>query len=345
MTQRYIRKVIRIRAEDSPNVRLALAQIASGMQPTNEIVIPGVLSWLEYRKRRQIWDKIQQCVCLDANFYEGAEIKLFPNEWLQRAQSIADVLPRYTHPRDVPRALLAGRVLRSGNLWMGVDPGEGGDDTAWCVGDQLGILKLESYKTPDTDVIPSTTLALMREFAIPAEHVGFDRGGGGKQHADRLRAQGYNVKTIGFGEKVAIDPTRQIVTEEEEFDVLEMKYEYKSRRVQLFGEASKLLDPTPLLQEDGSFKAPPGYGIPNEFGELIRQLSLIPKLFDSEGRMDIPPKQKRDAKDLRITLKDILGRSPDQADAFVVMVSMMSTPAEEQPFVVASRIGKKPQPS
>jgi hypothetical protein len=38
------RKVIRIRAEDSPNVKLALDQRRLGLPITNKSVIPGVLT-------------------------------------------------------------------------------------------------------------------------------------------------------------------------------------------------------------------------------------------------------------------------------------------------------------
>jgi hypothetical protein len=40
---KYFRRVIRIKAEDSPNVRYALAQIAAGKKPTGEVILPGVL--------------------------------------------------------------------------------------------------------------------------------------------------------------------------------------------------------------------------------------------------------------------------------------------------------------
>ena len=86
---RYYRKIIKIRAEDSPNVRLALEQQRLGIIPTNEILVPGVLTWTECCKRRATWDAIRQCIGLDAEFYEGAELLLFPPEWLNRAEQLA----------------------------------------------------------------------------------------------------------------------------------------------------------------------------------------------------------------------------------------------------------------
>ena len=42
----------------------------------------------------------------------------------------------------------------------------------------------------------------------------------------------------------------------------------------------------------------------------------MPEWHDAEGRVYLPPKQKKHgAKDSTVTLKDLLGRSPDRADA------------------------------
>jgi hypothetical protein len=49
---RYYRKIIRIRAEDSPNVRRAMEYVKVGRKPLGEIVVPGVLTYDDYKKRR-----------------------------------------------------------------------------------------------------------------------------------------------------------------------------------------------------------------------------------------------------------------------------------------------------
>src|SRR5437667_99689 len=92
MLQVYHRRVIRIPAEDSPNVRLGLAQRARGIEPTHEVLIPGMLTLAEYDLRRATWDKRRQCVGLDARFWEGAELLLFPPERLARAAAVARLL-------------------------------------------------------------------------------------------------------------------------------------------------------------------------------------------------------------------------------------------------------------
>src|SRR6266446_8686061 len=109
----FHRRVIHVRAEDSPNVRYALAQIAKGIKPTDEVLVPGILTWGEYKFRRATWDKVRQCIGLDGRFYEGAEVLLFPPEWLTRAADVARSL--VGKPRKVEA--------------IGIDTGEGGDLT------------------------------------------------------------------------------------------------------------------------------------------------------------------------------------------------------------------------
>lgn len=288
---RYYRKVIKIRAEDSPNVRYALAQQAQGIAPTNEIVLPGVLAWDEYQKRRETWDSIRQCIGLDAEFYEGAELLLYPPEWLNRAERIAAELPQ--------------RKAQT----IGVDPAEGGDSTAMAAVDEQGLIELVSKKTPNTAVITGEVLAFMQRHQVAAENVLFDRGGGGKQHADRLRQQGYPVRTVAFGESLVPEIRRGLSPVAQRKEQREEHYAYKNRRAQMYGLLSERLDPTNS-----------GFGLPAKYGELRRQLAPIPRQYDSEGRLTLPPKSKRDKNDKRQTLTDLIGCSPDEADALVLAV-------------------------
>jgi len=185
----YRRKTIQIKAEHSPNVRLGLIQADKGKTPTDEILIPGVKGYGEYIDDRKYWDKIQQCVSLDAEFYEGEEIKLFPADRMVLASTAAgEAGQRYGARRK-------GRTI-------GCDPGEGTANTSWTVGDEHGFIEQINKKTIDTSVIVDVTVRLMREYGVTPENVLFDRGGGGKQHADSLRRSGYNVRTVGFGETV-----------------------------------------------------------------------------------------------------------------------------------------------
>lgn len=294
----YLRRVIRISADDSPNVR-------SGRED-----YPNVLTREEYDQRRATWDPIRQCIGLDGLFYEGAELLLFPPHWLDESHRAA--------------ANLRGRY-RTGKA-MGVDPGEGGAETAWCVVDELGILELVHRRTPNTAEIPNTTLLLMNKYNVPAERVVFDRGGGGKQHADTLREAGYRVRSVGFGEHPTLEIKRGLHMVEERKEIAEERSVYTNLRVQMYHETSQLIDPTEviLLNARGAVgprqQATSVFGIPAEYTELRRQLAVMPKWTNEEGKYWMPPKSKRDQKDQRKTLEEILGCSPDQADALVLGV-------------------------
>ena len=292
------RKVVKIRAQDSPNVRRGLFEADHGMRITNKIIVPGVKSYAEYLENRATWDKVQQCVSLDAEFYKGAEAFLVPQAWLDRAA-------RLLRDRD--------RVAKA----MGVDPAEGGDKTSITIVDELGVLFQANLLTPDTTAVVDQVLKLMDRFKVPARKVLFDRGGGGKQHADRLRRMGHMVKSVGFGESPTIEPksAKTLVTERKE--IREEHYVYKNLRAQMYGETSLLLDPGYYTN---------GWAIPVEYAELRRQLSVMPKWYDEEGRLYLPPKQRKptDKGTLeKVTINQLVGHSPDEADSCVLAVHAM----------------------
>ncbi len=294
----FYRKVIRIKAEQSPNVRLAQAQIARGEKPTNEILIPGLVDWQTYQKRRATWDKVMQCIGLDAEFYEGPETLLFPPEWLNDAENRAVALEGKTRKAEV----------------IGCDPAEGGDKTVWSICDKYGVIAIESLSTEDTDTIPGKTLALMHQYTVAAKDVLFDAGGGGKQHADRLRAQGHNVRAIAFGGSASPEKRRGIHTLEHRKLDDETRYIYKNRRAEMYGLLSMRLDPEAEIP----------FAIPQKFTELRRQLAPIPKRWTDEGRLILPPKRKPSPDSTIETLIDLIGCSPDEADATVLAVFGLS---------------------
>jgi hypothetical protein len=306
---RYYRRVIKVRAEDSPNVRFALAQMAAGIAPTLEVLVPGLVTYTDYLHRRATWLPERQCVGLDAEFYEGPEQLLFPPAWLNRANEIA------ARHRGMHRTAKG----------IGIDPAEGGDKTSMAAVDQLGLIELSSKKTPDTSVITGEAIAFMRKHGVSPERVCFDRGGGGKEHADRLRQMGYNVKTVAFGEQVTLELRRSMVLFPERLDNREEKYAYVNRRAEMYGELSLLLDPA----SEG-----PGFAIPafdggvvfgRVYEELRHQLSAIPRKWDNEGRMRLPPKNRAGTGDRgEKSLVEIIGHSPDEADALVLAVHAMT---------------------
>lgn len=304
---RLHRRVIKIKATDSPNVRYALAEQSAGRRPSGRIILPGPLTWQDYLVRRATYDEIRQCVSLDAEFYEGGDVLMFPPQWLNRAEEVA---------RRVPR-LRAARAI-------GVDPGEGKSDTAFAAVDERGIIELKAYKTPDTDRIVNDVIAFGARHAAPPENWMLDRGGGGKQIADRLRNKGYPVRTVPFGEMLHAEPKRGITTLPQKIDIREEHYTYKTRRSQMYGELRELLDPANGTE----------FGIPAEYTELRRQLAPLPLLFDGEGRLDLIPKNRPtiqrkwaelSGKEMpkKPTMVELIGCSPDEADAVVLAVHGM----------------------
>ena len=307
---RFYRKVFKIRADDSPNVRYALAEVASGKAPSHRVILPGVVTYHEYLKRRATWDRVKQCVGLDGEFYEGAENLLYPPQWLNLAERFWEDLKR----RGVTRKAKAA----------GVDPAEGGDQTALAAVDEYGLIELLSLKTPDTNIIVGMVRSFIERHGILANRVMIDRGGGGKQLADRLIAQGLKVRTVGFGESVAPELRRRLTLLEEKRDEQAERYRYKNRRAEMYGDLSVMLEP----DEFGNvhFALPPGTE-GSEYIELRRQLAPIPKWYDEEGRLYLPPKQRKpsDTKSSdKVTMQSLLGCSPDAADALVLAVFGMS---------------------
>lgn len=301
---RMYRKVIQIRAVDSPNVQLGMFAEERGL-PIPPPRIPGLLPYDEYIKRRTTWNPILQTVSLDAEFYEGAEVKMYPPAWLAASGTYANSISGRKGPRI-----------------LACDGAEGGDDTVWTVIDDLGILDIIVKKTPNTTVIHDTTLNLMKVWNIAPADVYFDQGGGGTPQVDFLRRTlglqtGDGFNTIAFG-ATASDPNRfkRMRTSRQKATAAEHSGSYKNRRAEMFGLLRELLDPG---ISDRKFGIPFGSNSPDcPYKELRRQLSLIPFSLDSEGKMVLPPKRKR--KENELSLTEIMGRSPDHSDSLVMAV-------------------------
>jgi hypothetical protein len=160
------------------------------------------------------------------------------------------------------------------------------------------------------------TKFLMKKHGIEPGNVAFDRGGGGKEHADRLRAEGYKVRTVGFGEP-ATDVKKYehgMKSKDHRIDVDETRYEHKNRRSEMYWNVRMLLDP---VQN-------PKFGIGVEFTTIREQLGPIPFLLEGEGRIYLPPKYKKNKDSKEVTLTELIGHSPDEADALVLAVFAMT---------------------
>lgn len=296
----FHRKVIQIKAQYSPNVMLGMAQVKAGKEPTHEMLVPGVKTYREYLMNREMWTPIQQCVALDAEWYEGAEVKMYPPIWLNKAQVLA-----------------VEGVARRGDKVMGVDTAQGGDNTAWAIGDDAGLIALRSMKTPDTSKIPGKTLAFALEYGVDPKNILFDAGGGGQQHVDYMRSQGHKVRAVAFGGAASPEKKRGRTLLDQRKEQDEVRYIYKNRRAEMYNLLRLKIDP-----------ANEGWAMPAEIineprsdgGPSLReQLSHIPLDYDGEGRLVMLPKTKQDPNSEKRCLVDIIGCSPDEADAAVLL--------------------------
>lgn len=295
----YYRKVIQIKAERSPNVRLAEAEIALGKKPSHREVVPGVMSYKEYRRRRATWDPHKQSVGLDAEFYEGEDIKMYPMDWLEGAHAQSETL--YMNK--------VNRHIES----IGVDVAEGGDSTVWTTGDKHGIVDQISKKTKNTSDIFGTTVSLIENTGVDPRNVVFDLGGGGKEHVDYLNDRGYPVRGVYFGSAPTPDPDSHDASKTS-------KGGYKNRRAEMYGLLRNRIKPGPDKEV---------FGIPRELEELTTQLKPIPLWYDSEGRIYLPPKNKPNQGYTGVTLVQLIGHSPDEADSCVLMVYGLEYPVYE----------------
>lgn len=319
----YDINVIKIPASLSPNVRLAQAEVRAGKPMSRRIIVPGCMDIDDYNFRMKTYDPVKKAAGLFAEFYEGEEVRVFPQEWLMHSQIRGDAL--LGKPRMDRRTL-------------GIDPAEGGDNTVWTVVDELGLIEQCALRTTNTAMIKGRTLALMKKHNIKPEDVIFDRGGGGKEHADYMRDAGYAVRSIGFGESPS-DPDEHLTgwTDPEDRSMLkEERYVYKNKRAQFYGCLRERMNPDRYLNvklddngeplEDLPLQrnADVVFGIPSKYTELIRQLSPLPLLYDGEGRMYLPPKDNPSPTYKGVTIKKLLGSSPDESDSLVLAVFALS---------------------
>lgn len=322
----YYIKTLQIKVEDSPNVRFAQWEQEQGRPVSNKLIVPGIIDYQTYIKRRKTLNPKEQCESLDADWYEGADLRLIPKEWLYG-------------PTDKPDlGALAFNRVRAANAirYIGCDPGEGGDDTCWVVGGRHGIDDVVSMKTPDTNKVIAVTMDLAFKWKVEWENIVFDEGsgGGGRIHIDRFWANGRKVRGVGFGASPQLELRRGMTYFDEKKNVRADKYAFVHCRDEMAMDIRLLLE----RDTDGNYITQDsraqinGFGIPDrpECQELIRQLLLIPFDTDGEGRMKLPSKRNPlDSRDPK-TLVYIIGHSPDQFDAFCLMVyGMMHKPPQQ----------------
>lgn len=317
----FHRRCLKITAKDSPNVIEGLGQQTRKEPQTGITIIQGVLGWFEYLGRLATFTKQEKCESLDAEWYAGPELKLVTPEWFEHAYSYAALRP-------LPKGTIK---------YLGIDPAEGGDDTAWVVIDKHGVLQIVSIKTSDTNIIFGKTIELMKQWDILDVNVCFDRAVG-KAQADRLRAAGFpGVRTVDFG-VIKAEPKRGIRTFPDKREIVETKGEFKSRRSEMYWEIREVLSRPLTFSEDPEVQAAiesvartqgraekPSFALPkNMCTELVREIACVPLKYDDLGKFKLIPKQDEkddpDKPENQETFRYLLGRSPDQADAFALAI-------------------------
>jgi hypothetical protein len=303
-TANLLRKVIHIDGRDSPNVKAGLRWKEKGNIGPPPILIPGLLTYDEYLRREATWDEVKRTTRLYGKFYEGDQALLFPMSWLDTAMD----------PRRWDEVMRIQRTVEA----IGLDVAAGGaDKTCWTLIDYRGVIDQVVMDLSNTMEIAGRTIRMIEQHQVPAGRVAIDAGGGGKQISDRLREQGYYVTSIHFGE-AADDPQA-----------------YKNRRAELYGNLRRLIDPQ---REVGGFLLPP------DSAELRQELVVLPLQYDSEGRLYLPPKDRISTNSTQtITIRQLLGRSPDRADSLALAAWALRQPCafSSRPLICSGEPGDR----
>ena len=300
------RKVIHISGERSPNVEYARAHIELGRAGPAPLVTPGILSYSDYLAHEVNWPPDRVRTRLLGLFPDEADERLFPGEWLDIAQQLGRLLRE--RPADPPRTRPFDRFFS-----LGVDVASGGaDETVWVVLGRYGVREIVAKRTPDTSVIANITIRLMRRYNIWGNAVAFDAGGGGQQIVDGMRSRlNYQLKTVEFGAR-SNKPAA-----------------YLNRRAELYGELRKALEPKRRVRQLLELPAAQWtrkqhcLALPPDEGLLREELAVLPKCYDGEGRLRLPPKSRPrgggDHGEHEPSVREMLGgRSPDRADALAL---------------------------
>ncbi|HVC95499.1 MAG TPA: hypothetical protein VND64_17520 [Pirellulales bacterium] len=320
---RLYRKVIHVSGEQSPNVLFARSHIAAGRAGPPPVVAPGILTYADFQARQANLpcDKVR--TRLLGLFPDEADERLFPSEWLDIAQKLGAELQRLIAIVEAERAAANERddgglpTSRSGIPYrfdhpysIGIDVASGGgDETVWVVLGRYGVREIVAKRTPDTSEITGVTMRLTRKYHIWPGAVAFDAGGGGQQIADNISdRERWDLRIVAFGE-TARKPAM-----------------YRNRRAELYGELRNALEPKRLARAMLKLPVerwPPKkrcLSIPPDDAKLREELAVLPKSYDGDGRLRLPPKSRSPGGDRREpTVRELLGgRSPDRADALVL---------------------------
>jgi hypothetical protein len=315
---RLERRVIHVSAEDSPNVKVGRARAKRGLPPVD--LVPGIINYLDYQRFMRIWPAHKRRWGLDGLFPDESTNRLFPKEWMELAHGLYEILRRHN-----AELIAKGRRPKYGwPLALGVDCGRSklGDLTSFTVVGRYGWVFSLSKHIHDTMETYRTILKLARRFKIAPEFIALDQAIGGPI-ADQLRSRReWDVADVNFGAKDSID-----------------REKYENMRAHMYGEVAAAMELRYREDEQGQQRLrgrlqkmlitdpdrwPKGWmcvAIPREETELVRELLVLPRQHSQRtGALLLPPKEPRPGKSRagEFCLRELLGRSPDRGDSFVL---------------------------
>jgi len=316
-------KVIHIDGARTPNVSAGRKWERLGRKGPCPVPIPGIMSYASFVAYENEWDAYNRRTRLRGLLPEGDEASVWvPEAWLREGFKLWHEIDHEWRAANLPR-------------WLGVDASHGRRDlVCWVVVDAWGIVEVrvmdpeamrDRYGQPDTVRMLEVTRELMTRHVIPAGRVAVDAGGGGQDAVgDPMRRDGQVVQLVDFGSAASRRRRRQ----------------YKNRRAEMYGLLSGVCDPSRWrrVEEGGRWERCWAMPSDEQCLALAEELPMVPKRYDREGKMYLPPKDKRVPESREQTLVEILGHSPDRSDGAALAVWAMlggpPRPTVDRPLVL-----------
>jgi hypothetical protein len=178
-------------------------------------------------------------------------------------------------------ALYEGSVpIIAGTLWAFCDFAGGGDFNALALFDgNVGWIE-DDWREKDTMASVGRFIGHFKRLGLSGWQIGGDQGFGGAL-MDRMAEQGWHLKRVRNG-----DPAKA-------------KKDFFNADAERWSLVGKLIENKQIIIRDRD---------PERLERLVKQLTSRQKIYDSDGRERLEPKDK---------LKSRTGWSPDLADAFV----------------------------
>lgn len=193
------------------------------------------------------------------------------------------------------RSCEARKIETEDGVHLGVDPARyGADYTAWCLRKGWRVLAVGRWQGVDLETTKGRVIQLARKYGVPRTNVHVDVVGLGAGLVDGLRAAGYDVDAVNNG-GAPRGEWRALVGK----DAL-----FKNRRAELHWVAR-------LLFQRQKIRLRP------EWTRLMGDLCAPRYSVDGAGKIVIESKDE---------IKDRLGHSPDEGDAFICSLSKKRRP-------------------